>query len=383
MPVRIYTLAKDLKLDSKELVDLCNKIGITGKGSALASLEDDEVLRIKKHLESASATKTEERPAPPQAPTAPAAPVRGSGFVGRPQIIPPRRKTTAVSMEESAPTDVVEAAESAAGEVQELTPETIHVELPVESESVPSEPEVTVSAVDSVAEEKETSESFRRDDYISPSGSSGGRIRVLGNRSKPSSEKPTEEKRRPKTREPVINLAKIPKTGQQPMPRRTDEPTPQRPDIKLTKDLIVGSKQGMKAPLDKFVQQETHKSKTPPPPGTGGLSDFRAGADKAGAKAKGKRPAEEEEEGKGKKGLAGLAAGRSDRTKRRVKIRGTEDLAFEEEREARRAGRGFGRRQTTGSTAPRKQRVALALPCNVRSFSEAAGVPAARILRSL
>ena len=94
MPVRIYTLAKDLKLDSKELVDLCNKIGITGKGSALASLEDEEVLRIKKHLESASAAKTEERPAPSQAPAPPAAPVRGSGFVGRPQIIPPRRKPT-------------------------------------------------------------------------------------------------------------------------------------------------------------------------------------------------------------------------------------------------------------------------------------------------
>ncbi len=389
MPVRIYTLAKDLKLDSKELVDLCNKIGITGKGSALASLEDEEVLRIKKHLESASATKTEERPAPSQAPAAPAVPVRGSGFAGKPQIIPQRRKAAPVNVEEPAPSEVAETAESVVGEVDELTPETVQVETPVAEEPVPSEPEVKVAAVDTGTDEKEAPESFRRDDYISPTGSSGGRIRVLGNRSKPSSEKPAEEKRRPKTREPVINLAKIPKTGQQPMPRRTDEPTPQRPDIKLTKDLIVGSKQGMKAPLDKFVQQETQKSKTPPPPGIGGLSDFRAGAgtgagaDKAGVKAKGKRTAEEEEEGKGKKGLAGLAAGRSDRTKRRLKIRGTDDLAFEEEREARRAGRGFGRRQTTGSTAPRKQRVALALPCNVRSFSEAAGVPAARILRSL
>jgi len=383
VPVRIYTLAKDLKLDSKELVDLCNKIGITGKGSALASLEDEEVLRIKKHLESASAAKTEERPAPSQAPATPAAPVRGSGFVGRPQIIPPRRKPTSTSVEESAPAEIVDTVEPVVGEVQDPTPASIDVQTPIAAEPVPSEPEVTVSAVDTTTEEKEAPESFRRDDYITPTGSSGGRIRVLGNRSKPASEKPTDEKRRPKTREPVINLAKIPKTGQQPMPRRTDEPAPQRPDIKLTKDLIVGSKQGMKAPLDKFVQQETQKSKTPPPPGTGGLSDFRPGADKAGAKAKGKRPAEEEEEGKGKKGLAGLAAGRSDRTKRRLKIRGTDDLAFEEEREARRAGRGFGRRQTTGSTAPRKQRVALALPCNVRSFSEAAGVPAARILRSL
>ncbi len=50
MPVRIYALAKELKLDSKDLVDLCTKIGIANKGSALASLEDDEVARIRKYL---------------------------------------------------------------------------------------------------------------------------------------------------------------------------------------------------------------------------------------------------------------------------------------------------------------------------------------------
>ena len=40
MAVRIYSLAKELKVDSKELVDLCTQIGIGGKGSALASLSD-------------------------------------------------------------------------------------------------------------------------------------------------------------------------------------------------------------------------------------------------------------------------------------------------------------------------------------------------------
>ncbi len=50
VPVRIYALAKELKLDSKELVDLCTRIGIPNKGSALASLEDDEVSRIRKYL---------------------------------------------------------------------------------------------------------------------------------------------------------------------------------------------------------------------------------------------------------------------------------------------------------------------------------------------
>ena len=41
MAVRIYTLAKELNLDSKVLVEICDKAGITGKGSALASLSDE------------------------------------------------------------------------------------------------------------------------------------------------------------------------------------------------------------------------------------------------------------------------------------------------------------------------------------------------------
>jgi translation initiation factor IF-2 len=51
VPTRIYALAKELKLDSKELVELCTKAGIPGKGSALASLEDDEVVKLKAYLE--------------------------------------------------------------------------------------------------------------------------------------------------------------------------------------------------------------------------------------------------------------------------------------------------------------------------------------------
>ena len=55
MPTRIYALAKDLKLDSKDLVDICTKAGIPGKGSALASLEDDEVIKLKAYLDGPAA----------------------------------------------------------------------------------------------------------------------------------------------------------------------------------------------------------------------------------------------------------------------------------------------------------------------------------------
>ena len=50
MPIRIYALAKDLKIDSKDLVDVCTKAGVTGKGSALASLTDDEVEKVKQFV---------------------------------------------------------------------------------------------------------------------------------------------------------------------------------------------------------------------------------------------------------------------------------------------------------------------------------------------
>ena len=79
MAVRIYSLAKDLGLDSKELVDLCTRIGIQNKGSALASLEDEEIARIKKHLSDKSAATTAAAAPPVAKPTrepAKEAPVR-------------------------------------------------------------------------------------------------------------------------------------------------------------------------------------------------------------------------------------------------------------------------------------------------------------------
>ena len=53
MATRIYQLAKDLRIDSKQLVDLCSRIGIEGKGSALARLEADETAKIIEHFERA------------------------------------------------------------------------------------------------------------------------------------------------------------------------------------------------------------------------------------------------------------------------------------------------------------------------------------------
>ena len=55
MPVRIYALAKELNIDGKDLVAICERAGITGKGSALASLSDEEADKVKNYLASGPA----------------------------------------------------------------------------------------------------------------------------------------------------------------------------------------------------------------------------------------------------------------------------------------------------------------------------------------
>ncbi len=50
MPARIYALAKELKIGNAELSAMCAKAGISGKGSALASLSDEEVAKLKEYM---------------------------------------------------------------------------------------------------------------------------------------------------------------------------------------------------------------------------------------------------------------------------------------------------------------------------------------------
>ena len=47
---RIYAFAKELGLDNKQLLDICDRCGIVGKGSALASLDEEEVSDINRFL---------------------------------------------------------------------------------------------------------------------------------------------------------------------------------------------------------------------------------------------------------------------------------------------------------------------------------------------
>ncbi len=436
MPVRIYALAKELEIDSKELVDICTRIGIQNKGSALASLDDDETVRVRKYLQGSAADagatatavetaasgqggakaaptrvgplSTQARsglstiasPATRSAPGAPirpavGAPIRQTVVTGRAGPSAPIRNLVSPSRPGTQAPVVEQPEEVAEAEVEIPAVEEVAVA------PVVAQPDVVTTPVTAPVQPPANAP-FSREDYVPPPTSAGNRIRVLGRRTtadKGDAASPTEDKKRTsgQRREPVINLARIPKGSQQTVPPpKSDEPAPQRPEIRLTKEVISGHKQGMKAPLEELMQPPSQTSpqsrsgrksvetKAPGPAAPGGLSQFKAAADKAKGKVKSKTAEDEEEElAKSRKaGVSGIAAARAERTKRRVRQPQELEEAGGEDSERRRGGRKLIRKGTN-TAAPRKDKAVLEFPCSVRSFSEAAGVPASQVLRSL
>ena len=181
----------------------------------------------------------------------------------------------------------------------------------------------------------------------------------------------------PKRREPRINvkMASLPDAPAPAAPKSGSSEKAQKPDIKLSKDVIVGHKQGVKAPLEQLAKEDSDKKRGGR--GGSGLSGFTGEKGKRG----GRGADVDEEEKPRRKGLAGMASARAERTrgnKRRPQL----DAAISGGRE------NYARRRTltrrgTNTAAPRKDAVVLELPCSIRSFSEAAGIPAAQVLRVL
>lgn len=123
MSIRIYALAKELNIESKNLVELCQKLGMGKCGSALASLTDEEVALVKNHLTQQKAKKTAAsagsnemaRPVPPihltsygKVPNLPARPKKRSDDVSAPSS----ETTTGNSAEKPLETPAVISAET-------------------------------------------------------------------------------------------------------------------------------------------------------------------------------------------------------------------------------------------------------------------------------
>jgi translation initiation factor IF-2 len=395
VPARIYALAKELNLDSKDLVDLVKKVGITGKGSALASLTDDETQRVRDYLGGASEPS---KPAPVT--TAPAAVRDAVARERKPVAIKVGRSSAPAErrVPKSAPAAPVEPpstpplAQPASAQPASAKPASAKP-APAQPASAPPPAERPAEEAVPVAKKAGMADGIRsrmamrskhseasapiRSDSLS-GGASGGKVRSLDRPSSGGAEKGAVEPKG-KRREPRINvnLASLPDSPQPgPVKAGSGEPKAQKPDVRLSKDVIQGHKQGMKAPLEQLAQEDTDKKRGVKRV-AGGLSGFTGDKPK-----RGKTGPEEEEKPRKKPGIAGMASARAERSrggKRR-------NISLDQSSYGGRHGsrhRGMQRRKGVNTAAPRKDTIVLELPCTIRSFSEAAGVPVAQVLRVL
>jgi translation initiation factor IF-2 len=364
LAVRIYALAKELKLDSKELVDICTRAGVPGKGSALASLTEDEVDKVKLFLKG-DGSKAKPGKAAPPAPQRPPEPMRPGKMpvivTAKPPIAPTRPKPV------------------------EPAPEPVPSESTIAATSTATETATaTAVAVETARRPGPLAGAMGREKYIGP-GQVGGKVPVVGKETRSTDRKKNEGGTATTERaRPAVKLAPLPKSSRPIEPVAPDEPPAQKPDLRLPADILGAGKQGSKPlaahlrrherTLDEEKKQRGVKGPRPP------LAPVTEEEDRRGAKARGRRGKEATPEGDGE-GDRPMLGGREQRQLARRR----NATQVETEDRPQRSLQRRQRRVATGTStaAPRKERVSVQLPCSVRELSEAAGIQASEIQRIL
>ena len=372
MPTRIYTLAKELGIDSKELVEACDKAGIPGKGSALASLDDDEVSKVKSYLDGPkkAAQAKESAPLEPERPTRPSTPQdnkikvipkarpKPKAVEPEPEPVPePVAETSEPEVEavETADSQTTAAQEASAQETEGSKPKAKKGPLQV-GKSKSREPEVEAP----VAKEEPQAPQPVRPAAETPAADPGAPLRHDPAMPRKPDVMPTAEtekpkpkpKREKKRRAPVIKLPKLP-NFEEPKEEKTTKPSQpsQKPTISLTPDSYK-----QQSDLKKLEAEQSGSE--PAPADTDG---------RRGRKKKGKQRDESTD-------LAGMSRQRQQRRTNRRR-RDFDDDRGGNYRTLRHSGRN--------TAAPRKGNIVVELPTSVRNFSEATGVSAGNVLKTL
>jgi translation initiation factor IF-2 len=378
LPIRIYALAKQLKLNSKALVDICKDAGVEGKGSALASLTDQEVEQVTSFISGKSASK-------PTTAKAPAKADIGTGPVRREDYVAPGG---AIGSEDIRVIKTTSAKKKSPLSAKPKEKEEVEEPEPVETVQEPVVEEEIAASVE-VAETAPALEKTPEEPAETPIENKPADIVDIPVR-------PTiEEKRIPVLRTarkkngngngngtiesrtgPTIKLAPMPISKQKPKVEKKE--ATQKPDIRLPLDAIRAGRKGEKQPLAKHLE----------------TAEKKRAASKKGLKVAGATGKKDESKttsttkprrrGGGVAPAApakdGVLGGREQRQLKRKRSsrrrKGNDD---------RGGYRPFRRIRRTGANtaAPRKNNVIIELPCSVRSFSESLGIAASQVLGKL
>jgi translation initiation factor IF-2 len=420
VPVRIYAFAKELGFDNKQLLDICDSAGIEDKGSALASLTDEEVVAIKDYLASPPPA-VEEVPQPPEEfeaeeefetgqatePDDETAVVQDAPVI---QEVPAEREAPAqqeapVVQDDPAEQVAVDDSSTAESPVQDDASQTgaaTEDAAPADDEK-PAKPKSVVSGLlgklrsrskevmpsvkattgtpiikkasihDMAAKGKGKAKSKSvveppavPQEKITPSTSKTPTRNPLFARSqkvvrdldsRPQKSEGGEEKKRPvKKRGITASVAKMPEV-KQPTSSVVPGEKVQKPDIALPQDAINQIQRGGAAPLEHLTKSAKKGKKK----GKGSDTESKPGEVFGEMPSKVRRSSAQ----RGDTPLGGLRNRRPQRNYRS------------------RPGTRRSRGKVVNSAAPRKDAVVLQLPCTVREFSEAAGVPAVQALLTL
>ena len=366
MPVRIYAFAKELGLDNKQLLDICEKANIKGKGSALASLDDDEVTSIKAFM--AGGGGVAEEPVEENVPVRPA-PFRTSPSkkkIG--EIVTPQTKPAESEVEEQVEAEVASADDQDTAEQAAPAPTT-----PQETKSKSkvggllsrlrgksggdqaAAPDPGPAKPTGPTRRRQTDDQPKRPLAPTPPRRTAPRqpLRNLDQPSGGGGGGGGEKKDNRRKGQANIRVAAMPEVKQPTASSAASTEKVQKPDIALPQDAIKSVKSGAGiAPLEHLTKSKKK--------GKGKGEGLKDGED-------GKRPSSVRRAGTGRNNLMGARPNRS---------RGNRKWG-------RRPGRPGRSGPKTNTAAPRKDSVVLQLPCSVREFSEAAGVSSIQVLLTI
>ena len=427
--IRIYALAKELQIENKALIDVCEKAGLGVKGSALASLTDEEVAQVKAYLQTTPPVKSAkelladsdampmqrpnvslqsgkipvlkptrpirlpERPAkkPEVKPVSPPAEVP----VEEEKAVPVKKKTSAEpavepSVDSTAQAPVAVQPDSATEESTAAKPKKtsplkslLHPtrKAPVVEEPVVEEPKKPAPPPLSpleLARRAAVMERMQRPQVI---GEGETKKKKSGDESK--SSKPSSGKANV-----AVHLAPLPTAPESAPKKSAKEPAAQKPEIRLAPATIRAATEGKAAPLKEIMREQERKAKkgraetdesTEPRkrrdakvrPGEvyvgTDLDETQAG--KRGKKAKDRRRGEESEETTSKKRRSG------NMDNRHIDDGESSSDRYYPRQHRKRSGKA------AVSTVPRKGDIVIEIPCSVKEFAEATGLSVAAVIK--
>jgi translation initiation factor IF-2 len=357
LKIRLFALAKEMELDSKELIQICNDAGVEVKNS-LATLTAEQAEHVKAYH------KTQGKGGKPAA-NEPPTPVREAVPLHADKKIrelPTARRVTAAVAEETddgrgAPAAVIEQTDDTrvAATGGAATKAVVPLAKADTQVGIRGDGEVAEMPIDSPpaesTEEAGRSAVFNRSEYVAPTGSglSGIReMRARGNVREGTSK--AQKKEKDKGKKPALpNLAAAPSFKPQDAPIKAEGPV-QKPDLAITGDILKQSHKLVE------ILKQRHKETT----------------------GRGPRTDEEEAPGKGAKAGAGLGLtqAREERRRRRQKTRVGDEEDDVRSRHVRRQRRG-------GSSVVRKTEATVAMPATIRTLSDAMGRPVKDLLSIL